>query len=347
MRRHHGGRRAVPASTGLPGALGDPTQPRGRAGTHTWGFAGPAGSCTVNATSPLCGLGAGSSSVLDVVGRCGAHVDARERPDQRDRDMIGIRVRDTPHRLQPSHSAGGARSRWRAKEPCMHHPNPNPPRKPPAREPAAGEGRSRGRRPRSGPPWFTYEVQLLGGEAGRRLAQEQTEAIAAVRPGLPATLPRPLPRQGPTPSARPSGRARRRRPEHGRPSRAPQGQRPPARRPGRAGAGVRRHRSPTGQASPVGRAAWTVAGRGRPIRRRCGSRRWGWWGRASRSGRSHGRWACTRRRCAAGSGRPGAGGGPPWTCRSPTALTLRLLAMRAKKGFPDRPQGRLRLAGPR
>jgi len=63
----------------------------------------------------------------------------------------------------------------------MHHPNPR--RKPPAREPAAaaaGQGRSRARRPRPGPPGFTYEVQVLGGEAGRRLAQEQTEAAAAV-----------------------------------------------------------------------------------------------------------------------------------------------------------------------
>jgi len=62
----------------------------------------------------------------------------------------------------------------------MHHPDPR--RKPPAREPAAaaGQGRSRGRRPRPGPPGFTYEVQVLGGEAGRRLAQEQTEAAAAV-----------------------------------------------------------------------------------------------------------------------------------------------------------------------
>jgi hypothetical protein len=73
----------------------------------------------------------------------------------------------------------------------MHHPNPNPPRKPPAREPAAGEGRSRGRRPRSGPPGFTYEVQLLGGEAGRRLAQEQTEAIAAVLAWLAGHPPTP------------------------------------------------------------------------------------------------------------------------------------------------------------
>jgi hypothetical protein len=71
----------------------------------------------------------------------------------------------------------------------MHHPNPH--RKPPAREPAAaaGQGRSRGRRPRPEPPGFTYEVQVLGGEAGRRLDQEQTEAIAAVLAWLAAHPP--------------------------------------------------------------------------------------------------------------------------------------------------------------
>jgi hypothetical protein len=60
----------------------------------------------------------------------------------------------------------------------MHHPDPRP--TPPAGEPAAGQGRSRARRPRPGPPGFTYEVQLVGGEAGRLLAQEQAEAVAAV-----------------------------------------------------------------------------------------------------------------------------------------------------------------------
>jgi len=71
----------------------------------------------------------------------------------------------------------------------MHHPNPR--RKPPAREPAAaaGQGRSRGRRPRPGPPGSTYKVQVLGGGAGRRLAQEQTEAAAAVLAWLAARPP--------------------------------------------------------------------------------------------------------------------------------------------------------------
>jgi hypothetical protein len=56
---------------------------------------------------------------------------------------------------------------------------------------AAGQGRSRGRRPRPGPRGFTIEGQLLGGEAGRRLAQEQTEAIAALLVWLAAHLPTP------------------------------------------------------------------------------------------------------------------------------------------------------------
>jgi hypothetical protein len=67
--------------------------------------------------------------------------------------------------------------------------NPDPRRKPPSGEPAAGQGRSGGRRPRLGPPGFTYEVQLLGGEAGRLLAQEQTEAIAAVLAWLAGNPP--------------------------------------------------------------------------------------------------------------------------------------------------------------
>ena len=71
----------------------------------------------------------------------------------------------------------------------MHHPNPNPESTPPARGPAAGQRRSRPRRPRPGPPGFTIEVQVLGGEAGRRLAQEQTEAIAAVLAWLAARPP--------------------------------------------------------------------------------------------------------------------------------------------------------------
>jgi hypothetical protein len=73
-------------------------------------------------------------------------------------------------------------------------PNPDPCPKPPARAPAAAaasQGRSRPRRPRPGPPRFTYEVQLLGGEAGRRLAQQQAEAIAAVLARLAGHPPTP------------------------------------------------------------------------------------------------------------------------------------------------------------
>jgi len=70
----------------------------------------------------------------------------------------------------------------------MHHPNPPGPA-PAAREAAAGQRRRRPRRSRPGPPGFTIEVQLLGGEAGRRLAQEQTEAVAAVLAWLAAHPP--------------------------------------------------------------------------------------------------------------------------------------------------------------
>jgi hypothetical protein len=92
--------------------------------------------------------------------------------------------------------------------------------------------------------------------------------------------------------------------------------------------------TPTLDASglPGGRAAWRVAGRGGPIRGRCGCRRWGWWARAGRLGRSPGRWGCTRWRCAAGSGRPGMSGGLPWACRSRTALISLVIAMRVNRG---------------
>ena len=73
----------------------------------------------------------------------------------------------------------------------MHHPNSDPESKPPAREPAAGQRRSRARRARPGPPGFTIEVQLLAGEAGRLLDQEQTEAVAAVLAWLAAHPPTP------------------------------------------------------------------------------------------------------------------------------------------------------------
>ncbi len=70
-------------------------------------------------------------------------------------------------------------------------PNPDPASTPPARERAAGQARGRARRVRPGPPRFTIEVQLLGGEAGRRLDQEQAEAIAAVLAWLAAHPPTP------------------------------------------------------------------------------------------------------------------------------------------------------------
>ena len=70
-------------------------------------------------------------------------------------------------------------------------PNPDPGTTPPARGRAAGQARGRARRVRPGPPRFTIEVQLLGGEAGRRLDQEQTEAIAAVLAWLAVHPPTP------------------------------------------------------------------------------------------------------------------------------------------------------------
>jgi hypothetical protein len=87
--------------------------------------------------------------------------------------------------------------------------NPDPLPTPPAREraPAVGQGRSWGRRPRPGPPRFTVEVQLLGGEAGRRLAQEQTEAIAELLAWLAAHPPTLPAAAGPAASGTPIGQS--------------------------------------------------------------------------------------------------------------------------------------------
>jgi hypothetical protein len=52
--------------------------------------------------------------------------------------------------------------------------------------------RGRRRRARPGPPGSTFEVQLVGGEEGRRLEQQQTEAIIEVLAWL-AAYPRPAP----------------------------------------------------------------------------------------------------------------------------------------------------------
>ena len=105
------------------------------------------------------------------------------------------------HARQPWTTGLGRRHQqpWASKEPCMPNPDPRP--TPPARQPAASQGRSRGRRPRPGPPGFTYEVQLLGGEAGRLLAQEQTEAIAAVLAWLATHPPMPTATTGPAATA--------------------------------------------------------------------------------------------------------------------------------------------------
>jgi hypothetical protein len=145
---------------------------------HAGDARGPLRRRRCNATWPLCGLG---GWIVVGAARSAAWAWARGRPDQRDRDRIGIRVPHSPHCLQP-------RPAVVSKEPRMHHPNPPEPT-PAAREAAAGHRRGRPRRPRPGPPGFTIEVQVLGGEAGRRLDQEQTEAIAAVLAWLAAHPP--------------------------------------------------------------------------------------------------------------------------------------------------------------
>jgi hypothetical protein len=221
-------------------------------------------------------------------------------------------------------------------------PNPDPRPTPPARQPAASQGRSRGRRPRPGPPGFTYQVQLLGGEVGRRLAQQQTEAIAAVLAWLATHPPTPAAAAGSaaTGVGRPGGR-------HGDAGRGaagpagPAGQWMGARSGGRARAEVSRNPEPNAPGPSGGPGGLEVAGRGRPIRRRCGSRRWGCGGGPA-DWEVAGGWASTRRRGAAGSGRPGVGGRQQRAC--PRILTLSRMRVSKDQRHGDREgAGRLKV----
>jgi hypothetical protein len=228
MRYHRGGSWAVSATVRFPAAVGDPgasrvVEPGSMLGDSQGGCAR-----RLTATSPHCGLNAGSSLVLDAGrGRTPACADA----------LIGvIETRlgsgaTLPTARQPWSSASGA------PEPHMHPLDPGP--KPPAGEPAA-QGRRPARRA-AGPPGFTYEVQLLGGEAGRRLAQQQTEAIAELLAWLAGHPPTPPAAAGPAATAgKPVG------PETGDAGReaaqpSPVGAADASMQPGRAGGRVRRH----------------------------------------------------------------------------------------------------------
>ncbi len=145
---------------------------------------------TPTTSPPLC-------SVPDLRG-CRRH--QRESSNHLDRDTIW-RGCDTPREtfsLAGTSPPGTRRSQGTAggaaeasKEPRMRTPNPSPrpdrqPREPAADRPASG---GQGRRARPGPPGFTFEVQLVGGEEGRQLEQEQTEAIIEVLAWLAAHPP--------------------------------------------------------------------------------------------------------------------------------------------------------------
>jgi len=116
--------------------------------------------------------------------------------------------------------------------------------------------RGRRRRARPGPPGSTFEVQLVGGEEGRRLEQQQTEAIIEVLAWL-AAYPPPLPR-----------------PRHDPPPPSPRnGRQPPARTP------TQPRTRPRGQAGPGAAMRCRQRQPRRHIRRQSGSTRW-----AGRSG---------------------------------------------------------------
>ena len=185
----------------------------------------------------------------------------------------------------------------------MHNPDRCP--KPPARQPAAaaGQGRSRARRPRPGPPGFTYEVQLLGGEAGRRLAQEQAEAVAVVLAWLAGHPPTPPAATGPAATAatgKPVGQS----------TATPTGTRPAPPSPAGAADASTQPRMGVSGGAPTPKPSGSGPSGGPGILEGGGS--WssppaavrvqavGLVGGAGRLGRSHGRWACTRRRCPLG-----------------------------------------------
>jgi hypothetical protein len=124
---------------------------------------------TFNATSPR-SLGSGSWSGPPAL--AGRSAGTRERPDQRDRDRIGIGC-DTPQSWTPA--AKGDQGAVHAQPRSLS-------------QTACTRARCCRRRP-APQPWststiraarFTYEVQLLAEDAGRRLAQQQTQAVTAV-----------------------------------------------------------------------------------------------------------------------------------------------------------------------
>ncbi len=120
-------------------------------------------------------------------------------------------------------------------------------------------------------PGFSYQIRLVGGEAGRRLEREQAEAItevlrrvAANRDLVPPAAVRAVPQAGSGPAGPVPGEV------------LPD--------PGEVG----------------GRTGWS-----------CGHVRWGLSGSGGRLGRSPGWWECIRGRCAAGSARPRVDGRNP------------------------------------
>jgi hypothetical protein len=226
----------------------------------------------VAALRTRCGIvvvGAGRSSASD---------PARERPDQRDRGTTRGQMRNL-HR--PPVIVHSQRCQWPStgeQEPCMPNPDPVPRHRhaspPPTRAAAGVDGHDQGRQ---GSPTrcSCWAVRLAAA-----LRRSRPRRSPRCWRGLPPSRQAPASPGRPPPSASLSGRDRRCRPEGGRAGRARQGQRAPARRPGRMAAKVGRRLSRTGLGPPASRAAWIVAGRGAPIRRRFGCRRRGWWVRA-------------------------------------------------------------------
>jgi hypothetical protein len=195
-----------------------------------WGIRRAAVRGVFTATSPHCGLNAGSSLVLDA-GR-------RRTPACADALIGVIETRlgsgaTLPTARQPWSSASGA------PEPRMHPLDPGP--KPPAGEPAA-QGRRPARRARRGRQGSPTRCNCWVVRPAAALRSSRPRRSLSCWPGLPATRPRRLPRPGPPPPpaspwgqkpATPAGR---------RPAQpSPAGAADASMQPGRAGGRLGRH----------------------------------------------------------------------------------------------------------
>jgi hypothetical protein len=189
MRCHRGGSWAMSATVRFPAAVGDPGASRVVEPGSTLGDS--QGGCARRLHRHVAALRTQRGIVVGAGRWSAADAGVRGRPDRRDRDTTRVGC-DTSHR--PSAVVLG-QQRTRAT-----HAPPRSWTQATCRR-ARRPGSPSGAKGAAGPPGFTYEVQLLGGEAGRRLAQQQTEAIAELLAWLAGHPPTPPAAAGPAATA--------------------------------------------------------------------------------------------------------------------------------------------------